>query len=475
MEAAIISAGSFPPMNRADWLEIGRQAVIKRRADAPQPPRSADLRFQQPRLDVGAAAMEGNAGAGWTIVQRIDDVDPRRANHQAQEDIAGGATGLSIVFEGAPNAFGYGLPARPESLAAVLHNIQLNRIHLRMDMHPASRASVDWLIELARRKKVDPARLSLSFGIDPAALFAGSGTLRMSVAALQASMPPSLGHFFGLGIPAVLLEADGRVVHNAGGSEAQELGVMLSAAVSYLRMFIDARQPLVYAAPHIGFSLSVDHDQFISVAKIRALRRLWSKVQEICNIPALPPKIHAETSYRMMSVRSVETNIVRASLAASAAAAAGADTVSVLPHTQPHGLPDAHARRIARDLQLVIADETHLSSLADPAASSEDLDILVASLCDAGWEEFRRIQEEGGLLTSLAAGFVQQRVFQAREQRLLALRKGSFSIVGTTIDQPKEDVAPATLAATARPGPTEGVARCDRLAPVRFDELLAQG
>lgn len=474
MEAAIISAGSFPPMNRSDWLEIVRQAGIQYRPDAPQPPRSADLRFQQPRLDVAGSGMEGHAAAGWTILQRIDDVDPRRANHQAQEDLAGGAAGLAIVFEGAPNAFGYGLPARPESLAAVLHNIQLNRIHLRIDMHPASRASVDWLIELAKRKRVDPARLSVSFGIDPAALFAGSGHLRMSVAALQASMPPSLGHFFGLGIPAVLLEADGRVIHNAGGSEAQELGVMLSAAVSYLRMFIEARQPLVYAAPHIGFSLSVDHDQFISVAKIKALRRLWAKVQEICNIPQMAPKIHAETSYRMMSSRSVETNIVRATLAASAAAGSGADTVSVLPHTLPHGLPDSHARRVARDLQLVIADETHLSSLADPAASTEDLDILVASLCDAGWEEFRRIQEEGGLLTSLAAGFVQQRVFQAREQRMLALRKGSFSIIGTTIDPSEDEPAPAILEATPRPAVSEGVARCDRLAPIRLDELLPQ-
>src|SRR5690606_14677084 len=126
----------------------------------------------------------------------------------------------AMVFEGAPNAFGYGLPARPESLAAVLHNINVNNVYLRIDVHPASRASVDWLIELIRRKKVDPTRLSLSFGIDPAAIFAGNGSLRMSVEALQASMPPSLAHFFSMGIPAVLLEADGRVVHNSGGTDA---------------------------------------------------------------------------------------------------------------------------------------------------------------------------------------------------------------------------------------------------------------
>ena len=184
MEAVIISTGSFPPVDRSQWLEILRKGRSTRRGDMPPAPSYADLQFEQLRQD--SAQPSGMAGAGWTIVQRVDDVDPRRANHQAQEDIAAGATGLAIIFEGAPNAFGYGLPARPEALAAVLHNIQLNRIYLRIDVHPASRASVDWIVELMRRKKVDPARLSLSFGIDPAAIFAGNGNLRMSIEALKA-------------------------------------------------------------------------------------------------------------------------------------------------------------------------------------------------------------------------------------------------------------------------------------------------
>src|SRR5690606_21032251 len=138
-----------------------------------------------------------------------------------------------------------------------------------------------------------------------------------------------------------------------------------------------------YAAPHIGFALSIDHDQFLSVAKLRALRRLWSQIQETCSIPAAPAKVHVETSYRMMTASSVETNILRAALAATAAAAGGADTVCVLPHTLALGLPERRARRLALDSQRVLAGETHLASLADPTASSDDLDLLTASLCEA--------------------------------------------------------------------------------------------
>ncbi|MEO3998519.1 methylmalonyl-CoA mutase family protein [Mesorhizobium sp. CAU 1732] len=469
METGIISTGSFPPMGRSQWLETARPG-----SEAPVSPRYSDLRFEQLRQDHQRTGLLHGAGPSWTIVQRVDDTDAKRANAQAQEDIAAGATGLAIIFEGAPNAFGYGLPARPEALAAALHNIQLSKTYLRIDVHPSSRASVDWIVELMRRKKVDPARVSLSFGIDPAAIFAGNGSLRMSIDALYASMPQSLAHFFAMGIPAVLLEADGRVMHNAGATEAQELGVMLAAAVSYLRMFQEARQPLVYATPHIGFALCVDQDQVLSVAKVRAMRKLWAKAQEACGITPSPAKIHVETSYRMLSLRDPETNILRTTLSASAAVAGGADTISLLPHTLPHGLPERRARRLARNAQLVLARETHLSSLVDPTASSDDLDLLIASMCEAAWEEFRTIEEDGGLLASLSKGLVQKRVREAGASRIEMLR-AEARVNGTDSDHSAIDAELVeTLKAEPRDVSRDGVAFCDPLPAARIDEMVAK-
>jgi len=459
MEAAIISSGSFPPIGRAQWLD-----ELRRKPAHPEAPSFADLQLEQLRGAAMGSDTLGQAGAGWAIVQRIDDVDPKRANAQAQEDVANGATGLAVIFEGAPNAFGYGLPAKPEALAAALHNIPLNRVYLRIDVHPSSRASVDWIVELMRRKKVDPSRLNLSFGIDPAAIFAGNGSLRMSIEALHASMPQSLAHFFAMGIPAVLLEADGRVVHNAGGTEAQELGVMLASAVSHLRMFQEARQPLLYAVPHIGFALSVDQDTFMSVAKLRALRRLWARTQEACALPPSPVKVHVETSYRMLSARDADTNLVRCTLAAQAAASGGADTISVLPHTLSLGLPDASSRRVARNMQRVLGEETGLSFLGDPAAGSEELDLLTASLCEAAWEEFRQIEAEGGIMASLAGGNVQARVRAARERRAAEPASGPAADRSTDV-QPDQS---GTLKAEPRQFVADGVVHCERLSPIRL-------
>jgi methylmalonyl-CoA mutase len=412
-----------------------------------------------------------NPGKPWTFVQRIDDVDPARANRQALEDIAQGATGLALVFEGAPNAFGYGLPATSDALATALEGVPLNKIHLRLDVHPQSRMSVDWLVEHLTRKSVDPTKLDIALGLDPAAIFGGTGRLRMSIEALAASMPPSLAHFFDMGIPAILIEADGRVYHNAGASEAQELGAMLAAAVSHLRMTEANRQPLQHTVPYLGFTLSVDQDQLLSIAKIRALRQLWTRVQELSKVAPRPARIHAETSYRMMAFKDCETNILRTTIASFAAAVGGADSLSVLPHTITHGLPESFARRIARNTQLILAGESRLDFVVDPAAGSGAIEALTDELCRAAWAEFQAIEAEGGILKSLNDNKLQARIKETADARAEAFRSSKRDVIGTTLYPNKVERPVEFLRAETRSGQTEGAVFCNQLSPLFLDRI----
>jgi methylmalonyl-CoA mutase len=471
----VFSDVKFPPSDRDRWLALARKALAGASFEETLVSHTDDGLRIEPLYDRPKSAeflARKNPDTPWIIAQRIDDTDPVRANAQALHEIEQGATGLALVFEGAPNSFGYGLPSSAEVLETVLEGVALNRTYLRVDVHPSSRAMADWLVAILTKRRVDPSRLNLSFGIDPAAIFAGTGRLRMSIEALQASMPQSLAHFFALGVPGVLLEADGRVLHNAGATEAQELGVMLASAVAHLRLFEDARQALVYAAPHIGFSLSVDQDQFLSMAKIRALRKLWARVQQSCSIQPSPATIHAETSYRMMTLKDPETNILRTTLASFAAAVGGADSVSILPHTIAHGLPDAFARRVARNTQLIMARESHLGFVADPASGSGGVEALTAELCEAAWTEFQLIETEGGLLHSLARGNVQKRVFEARDRRAAEYREGNRAMVGTTVYPLAAERPVETLAAPRRPAPADGTVFCQPLPAARLDELI---
>jgi methylmalonyl-CoA mutase len=480
VEALLKDAGFGTP-DRDRWLALATKALAGAGFDDALVSRTDDdIRFgpiHGRAHDAGHDAgllPRADPASRWIVTQRVDDPDPRRANAQAREDLAQGATGLSLVFEGAPNSFGYGLPASAEALDTALDGIALGRTHLRIDVHPMGRASVDWLVAQLTAKRVDPARLSLSFGIDPSAIFAGTGRLRMSIEALLASLPQSLAHFFALGVPGVLLEADGRVFHNAGATEGQELGIMLAAAVSHLKMFEAARQPLVYAAPHIGFALSVDQDQLLSMAKIRALRKLWARVQESCSIEPTTGMIHAETSWRMMTRMDPETNILRSTIACFAAATGGADTISVLPHTMTHGLPDPFARRIARNTQLIMADESHLDFVADPASGSGGVEALTDALCEKGWAEFQAIEAEGGILKSLVDNGIQGRIANARAARAKSFAEGHEAIVGTTVYPAPKERPVTVLDAERQPAPEEGVVFCDSLPATRIDETIGQ-
>lgn len=475
MDASLLKSAKFAETDILGWQKLAQKAIGDADFDTTLVSVTDDgLRINplsQRRTDAAFTA-RGDIERPWDVVQRIDDPDPLRANRQAREDLEGGATGIALVFEGAPNAFGYGLPATQEAVTTVLDGLPLSDKLVRVDVHPKSRQSIDWLFRTLATRRVNPTKLRIGLGIDPAGLFGGTGRLHMSLAALRASMPQSLAHFFALGLPGVLLEADGRVYHNAGATEAQELAAMLSTAVLHLRMFEEARQPLLYAAEHIGFSTSVDQDQFLGIAKIRALRRLWQRVQAECGIDPVSAIIHAETSYRMMTHKDPETNILRTTIANFAAVAGGADSVSILPYTVAHGLPDAFARRVARNTQLVLAGESNIGYVADPGIGSGGVEMLTDELSDAAWREFQAIEAEGGILETLLAGKLQQRIAEAASARNAEYQTGKRLIVGTNLYPATTERPVTTLAAAQRPVTTEGVVFCERLDPGRIDQSL---
>jgi methylmalonyl-CoA mutase len=472
----LFSQTRFPDADQARWVALAEKTLAGASAEAALASRTDDgiaILPHAPRDPNARLWPRTDPARRWIATQRIDDPDPARANRQAHEDLANGANGIALVFEGAPNAFGYGLPATPEALSAALDGLDLADTLIRVDAHPQGRASIDWLVAILAARRADPATLNIALGIDPAAVFAGTGRMRMSIEALQASMPQSLAHFFALGIPGVLLEADGRVFHNAGATEAQELGIVIATAVSHLRMFEEARQALVYAAPHIGFALSVDQDQFLSIAKIRALRKLWARTLEASSIEPTPPAIHVETSYRMLTAKDPETNILRSSIAAFAAGVGGADSISILPHTQANGLPAAFARRVARNMHTILAGESHVDHVADPIAGAGSVEALTEALCERAWGEFQRIEAEGGVMHSLASGKLQQRVRAARDQRIEEYRSGRRTIIGTTAFPAAVERPVETLDAATRAPQDDGpVVSCEPLEAVRIDTLL---
>ncbi len=389
-------------------------------------------------------------GAPWQIIQRLDHPNPALANAQALQDLEGGATGLSLAFAGSAGTHGFGLEASTPALQQVLEGVHLDAgISLEVDgASPAATA----LADLMRTGAIAPSACQVRFGLDPLGEFArGIASVAWSEAA--SNLTRVIEGFAAQGFAGPFAVADGRAIHAAGGSEAQELAYVLATAVLYLRVLEGAGRSLDDARRMVFFRLAADADQFLTIAKFRALRKLFARVEQACGLQPEPIFISAETAWRMMTQRDPWVNVLRTTMAAFAAGLGGADSMTVLPFTAALGLPDAFARRLARNTQLVLLEEANLARVADPAAGSGGLEALTRQLCAAAWSLFQEIEAAGGACAALESGLIQRKVAATRAERESAVARGRDPLTGTS-EFPDIHELPVTVlepAPTARP------------------------
>jgi methylmalonyl-CoA mutase len=439
-------AAEFPPTSDAEWRKLVEAALKGAAFDKRLVSQTYDgLRVEPlyPRA-AGVKPVAGRApGTPWTIMQRIDHPDPAMANAQALEDLENGATGLTLVFAGSLNANGYGLDASPETVARVLDGVALDAgITIDLNLSPATRQAVQVFAELVKRRKLAPASVDLRASINPIGGFAASGASPAPWNELSKRMAAMIRDLAAQGYRGPFAVADGRIIHNAGGSEAQELAFALAAAVDCLRALEASGVPLVEARGMIYFRLAADADEFFTIAKFRAIRKLWARVEAVCGLTPKPAVVAAETAWRMMTQRDPYVNMLRTAIAVTAAGLGGAHNISALPHTAAIGLPDAFARRVARNTQLVLLEESNLAKVSDPAAGSGAVEDLTAKLCAAAWALFQYYDKAGGAWAALEQGLIQRGVASVREKRQAAAARRKDAITGTS-DYPNlhEDAA----------------------------------
>lgn len=359
-------AGEFPAATPAQWLK---------RVDAVLKGAGFDEKLVTSTADgIRLAPLYGQQAGPraarplqtpWTLFQRADHPDPAKANAQALDDLANGATGLVLVAqEEAARGFGIDM-AR---LERVLQGVHLHAVALRVEGDGAMA-----LADVIARQPLDPERMNVSFGASTA----------RDVMALERR-----------GFLGPFVEADGRPWHEKGATEAQELGATLHEAVKWLRLLDGLNDSYLVRA--VGVTLAANQDMFATLAKFRAMRLLWSRVLSASGLPDAPLRLHAETSFRMMAALDPHSNILRSTAAVFGAGLGGADSITVLPFSIAQGLPNQFARRVARNVQTVLLEEANLWRVADPASGAGYVETLTAALCDKAWGVFQ--QAEAGQL-----------------------------------------------------------------------------
>jgi methylmalonyl-CoA mutase len=354
---------------------------------------------------VRGATEAGATATGWDVRTRHAGPDPTAVNHAAVADLEAGATSLWLVVgEG-------GIPI--DGLDAALGGVDLARVPVVLDAGAHSDRAARALLALSERRGVDPALVRGSLGADPIGTRARTGA--------DAHRGPLLAPaeqsqaFANLHLATV----DSTVYHDAGASDAQEIGIATAVGVAYLRALTDAGLAVDAALDALEFRCAVTAEQFPSIAKLRAARRVWDRVAELSGASAgrRGQHQHAVTSAAMLTRRDPWVNMLRATIGCFAAAVGVADAITVAPFDAALGVPDDFARRIARNTESILNDESSLARVIDPAGGSWFVESLTDQLAEKAWDVFTRIEQSGGALSALNSGAIGELLAQTQARR----------------------------------------------------------
>lgn len=480
----LVLAGEFPATERERWLELvdGVLRKAKRLADDADPGAGEALLVRTTEdgfpvrplytrddaLDAGLPGLApftrgtraaGAVPGGWDIRVRHDVPDPAVTRPAVLADLEHGAGSVWLRVdsgdpsEGHPSAMPLpkGAPRSPArgtgsatspgiavgDLAKVLADVDLELAAVVLDPGAEVTRAADAFFALVADRGADPARVRGSLGADPVGLRArtGDGPPVDSVA-------PLVERVRGTGLAVVTVDA--LPFHEAGGSDGQELGCSLAAGVAYLRALAGAGVDVADAAALLEFRYAATADQFATISKLRAARRLWARVLEASGVePARRGQLqHAVTSPAMLTRRDPWVNMLRGTVAAFAAGTGGAQAITVAPFDAAIGIPDGFARRIARNTHALLVAEAHVARVVDPAGGSWYVEQRTESLARAAWAWFQEIERAGGIVAALdgglngsgpnGGGLVADRLGVTARRRADAVARRSRPIVGVS-------------------------------------------
>ena len=396
-----------------DGIEISPLGTPLLLADVPEPGLPGAAPYTR-------GAVETPPQEGWDIRAHVADPDAAQSAKDVLTDLENGVTSLWLQLGEAGIALA--------DLPTVLDGVLLDLAPVVLDAPGDPVAAAEAFADLLDEKGVDAAP-GTSLGGDPLSAAVrhranpaapAPGDVEETVLAL-ARVAQERGTF--------ALTVDATAVHDLGATDAQELGYSLAVGAAYLRVLTASGLDVATAAGLLEFRYAATDEQFPTIAKLRAARRLWHRVLELSGAPdAAGQRQHVVTSRPMMSKYDPWVNMLRTTVAAFAAGVGGASSITVLPFDSALGLPDALARRNARNTSSLLISESHVARVTDPAGGAYAVERLTDDLAHAGWAQLQQLEAEGGVPASLDAedGLlvrVQEQAVAARDRQVATRRR----------------------------------------------------
>ena len=373
-----------------------------------------------PTCEAFNQALLGDLGRGQTAVNLVLD----QAGHegldpdQASCDLVGvGGTSLGSLAD----------------LETALEGVDLAETPFLVQAGSSFLAVSAMLIALLKKQGIDGELLRGCVGSDPIFGLAQGGRIPVSLEQVYDELAVQARNAAERAPALRSLPVFEDPWHEGGADSALSLGLTLATAVHTMRAMEKRGIGPDATAARIQFFVSIGSDFFMEIAKLRALRMLWSDILTASGCPegAGRAPIHARTSRRTQSVLDPHVNMLRATTQAMSAVLGGADSLHVSPFDESFRGPDEFSRRIARNVQLILARECRFDQVADPVGGSWYVESLTRDLARAAWEHFQTIEKAGGILEGLESGLVQKMVAEAAARRAERLATRRDVLIGT--------------------------------------------
>ena len=493
-------SSAFPEATEADWLSAVEKALKGKTVDS-LTRKTADgigIKALYRESDFAAASdplglpgeapfLRGATAAPdkwrpWDIRQLFTHPSAEETNAEILRDLERGAASVEIVLD-CTGRDGVQITTL-EDFETALAGVRADYAGVALSHLNAPGAAASALLGLWAEKQENTGDLSIDFNMDPLGALARSGKLAGGVdAAFEqvAAVASALGEKFP---KAGLIRIDAASVHEAGASEAQELGALIASAIDTLRR-LDGKADIAAMTGRMRFAIALDANYGIGIAKIRAARRLWARCLEALGLAPAPMRLQGISSARMLTKYDPWTNMLRVTAATFAGAAGGADIVTSRAFNEALGRPEGLGRRIARNTQIIAMEESQLGRVADPTGGAWFTETLADDLAKAAWAEFQKIESEGGYAASLLSGAFQGRVKTVREARAKDIARRKIPLTGVSeyplleeigapvadidLPRPRDGVSDAGLKAYIKTLPAQGAdASSEALAPIRI-------
>ena len=363
----------------------------------------------------------------WRIVQTIEVGCPKEANAQATVLLTKGVESIGFVI--GDKEFS------AADLDTLLSGISVKNTELVFS-GCATKKVAGLFIDKMDKEGVDPETVRASFVLDP---IVKKLTLKGTMACKNGQCKgfENLASLISKGAAYKrirFVNVSGEIFHNSGSTIVQELAFTLAAGHEYVVKLMEQGLSVDQVAPALRFSMAISSNYFMEIAKFRAARLLWANIMAPYNPSrgcASKMKVHAVTSKWNMTVYDPYVNMLRGTTEAMSAAVSGVHSIEVLPFDTPYEKPTDFSARIARNVQLLLKEESHFNQVCDAAGGSYYIENLTNSIAEQAWNLFRQVEEKGGYIAAFEAGFIQDQVEASAAKKNSNIATRRETLLGT--------------------------------------------